>query len=414
MGNVFEDTKMSLKTGLQQVRESRINELQSKADVLQEKSERIKSKIDVHSDALEYHQSKSFIRKVFTFAWFSIWWNNRKLKKFGHRRQKVDSSGNPMFDPVTGDPVYEYSGGKFSEWQAHKKMLLTKQKRAHDLFVRKYGREPLTLDWNYKKIVMSERGLPTFANTYGNTKEERKIERQCQRKKSDNMAEYLQEPSQLASAKVKVGKYMQYYKHFNSVDRTIEVNVDPSVTINPQTINNPDGTTTTKSDKKVVVKLNPQGEIDLSLPENKDKVTDELKLAEILKNHPEAYSTIPASYFGAGVDRTKALAALQIGLKNKIAAAKTAEDGRVVVDSPERDETIPDKEYTGRSASPRDLAQRIYQDVIKKDKEINKEAAGTIAADKLTDMTVAKNANNRKNRNVVGDSEVDAFFNAAK
>jgi len=363
-----------------QRKEAKINKWQSSADLLQEKVDYVAGNIAQHQAALNYHRSKGFFRKLFTFAWFSIWWNNRKLKKFQR---------------------------KSNEWAAHKAMLVQKQMIAQRKFEKKYGREASFIMSGRTNTRINEEGKAETRETLGRTKDQREIERaQYTNKQMIGKDMYLKGKSQLPGIDMMTpdGKFVGHYQHYNSIDRTVEIDTPPI----KRGVFDPSRGLMMITGEKVVLKLNKNGELDLSLPENMSAVKNEDSLKAILEKHPEAYKTIPANYFGAGVDRNQALNAVKTGLQTKIAFAATDKDGNTIVDAPQKDSS---GKVTGKNASPREFAQQIYQDVIEKDRELENEAVMTVDPSKRTNMTTKKN--NAATRRGVGTTEVNDFFGEA-
>ena len=187
-----------------QRREAKINKWQSDVGMLDEKIDVVKNNIARHTAALQYHQSKGFFRKLFTFAWFSMWWNRRKLDKFNRKSR---------------------------EWIAHKQMIVAKQMIAQRKFEKKYGRE--VAYGHGGKIVtrINEYGKLEDREANGRTKGQRKVERAEFGYKNADRNVYLSTPSALPEfiAQTKDGKETYHYDHYNSIDRTVEINTNAGI-----------------------------------------------------------------------------------------------------------------------------------------------------------------------------------------
>lgn len=201
------------------------------------------------------------------------------------------------------------------------------------------------------------------------------------------------------------GTVVGHYKHYNSIDNTVDIDLSsPYGQIGAGSI---------VFQNKMTVKLNDNHELDLSLPENKHLVNNPTYLKDILKEHPEAYKTIPSRYFdntlGGRLNREDVLDCVREGLKEQVKNAQPDNNGIYRTNIPAQDKNGNNLE---RFATPEEAAQQIYGDIISKDEELLSytERSSSAYQTKKTEME----ARQQSAQKFTNTKEVDEFFDKAK
>lgn len=236
-------------------------------------------------------------------------------------------------------------------------------------------------------------------------------ERDAHREKNKNYDSYMGKKSNLDPAEIysSDGKYMGHYKHFNSIDNSVEIDLSSPYQSGRFTSKGLSITTY----NKVELKLNENHELDLSLPENRGFVDNPKILKDILKEHPEAYKTLPSQYFdntmGGQLNRSDVLDMVREGVKDKVATAQRSPDGEYYTNVPAMDEN---GNYLGRSATTKEFMERTFNDIIEKDKELHSYTEQNSATYRARQAQMKARANAAKHYGQTKD--VDEFFDKAK
>lgn len=259
---------------------------------------------------------------------------------------------------------------------------------------------------------MTSRGLAftSTMQTRAELKAQRKQERDAMIEKTRNPDAYAAAKSTLPGAQMfdKDGNFVASFNHYNSIDNTIEI--DLATPVQKARFDPARGLILTNVNK-AELKLNANHELDLSLPENRQFVNNPTFLSQVLKEHPEAYKTIPPEYFdksrGGMLDRDQCLDFVRDGVLDKIAKAPTNANGDKVIGVPARDANGAN---LGRNATHKEFAQQIFQDVIDKDQEILSPTQQMLNQTRTNEMIFRQ----QQAKMHASTTDIDEFFDHAK